>query len=158
MSASPTQIESTYPLIRIRFVYSRATIFVVIAGMASRRYRGQLPAFLAEYAGDTLWALMLFLLVSTLLAGRPILTRAAGSLAYALLVEISPIYCIELDLLSDHQQLRDKLRQAAPHFASVAPMINCTPLGYSYRCHGGPSDSINMLIERVMVGSGSPVR
>ncbi|MCU0719798.1 MAG: hypothetical protein MUC83_08845 [Pirellula sp.] len=54
-------------MIRTRFVYLSAATIVVIAGLASRRYRGQLPAFLAEYTGDTLWALMLFLLVSTLL-------------------------------------------------------------------------------------------
>ena len=52
----------------------------------------QMPAFLAEYAGDTLWALMLFLLVSTLLAGRPIPARAAISFAIAFLVEISQLY------------------------------------------------------------------
>ncbi|MDZ4851576.1 MAG: DUF2809 domain-containing protein [Pirellulaceae bacterium] len=51
-----------------------------------------MPAFLAEYAGDTLWALMLFLLVSMLLAGRPIFLRAAISLALAFLVEISQLY------------------------------------------------------------------
>jgi hypothetical protein len=51
-----------------------------------------LPAFLAEYAGDTLWALMLFLMVSTLFAGRPIRTRAAIALVVAFLVEISQIY------------------------------------------------------------------
>jgi hypothetical protein len=79
-------------LIRTRFVYIIAATVVVIAGLASRRYRGQLPAFLAEYAGDTLWALMLFLLVSTLLAGRPILARALISLALAFLVEISQLY------------------------------------------------------------------
>ena len=92
MSARSTEIESTYRLIRIRFVYLIATTVVVFAGLATRKYRGQLPAFLAEYAGDTLWALMLFLLVSTLLAGRPILTRAAISLALAFLVEISQLY------------------------------------------------------------------
>jgi hypothetical protein len=58
-------------------------------GLASRKYREQLPAFIAGYAGDTLWALMVFLLVSTLLVGRPILIRAAISLALAFLVEIS---------------------------------------------------------------------
>ena len=79
-------------MIRTRFVYLIVAALVVIAGLASRRYRGQLPAFLAEYSGDTLWALMLFLLVSTLLAGRPILTRAAVSLALAFLVEISQLY------------------------------------------------------------------
>jgi hypothetical protein len=73
-------------------VYIIAATVVVIAGLASRKYRGQLPAFLADYAGDTLWALMLFLLVSTLLAGRPILTRAAISLALAFLVEISQLF------------------------------------------------------------------
>ena len=89
-------------MIRTRFVYLIAAIVVVIAGLASRRYRGQLPAFLAEYAGDTLWALMLFLLVSTLLAGRPILTRAASSLALAFLIEISQLY---------HAQWIDSIRQ-----------------------------------------------
>ena len=79
-------------MIRTRFVYLIAATVVVIAGLASRRYRQQLPAFLAEYAGDTLWALMLFLLVSTLLAGRPVLARAAISLTLAFLVEISQLY------------------------------------------------------------------
>lgn len=77
---------------RTRFVYLIAATAVCIAGLASRRFRGQLPAFLAEYAGDTLWALMVFLLVSTLLVGRPILVRAAISLALAFLVEISQLY------------------------------------------------------------------
>jgi hypothetical protein len=62
-----------------------------------------LPAFLAEYAGDTLWALMLFLLVSTLMAGWPILTRAAISLALAFLVEMSQLY---------HATWIDSIRQA----------------------------------------------
>ena len=51
-----------------------------------------MPAFLAEYAGDTLWALLLFLLISTLLAGRPVLARAAISLALAFLVEVSQLF------------------------------------------------------------------
>ncbi len=79
-------------MIRTRFAYLLVAIVVVIAGLASRRYRGQLPGFLAEYTGDTLWALMLFLFVSTLLAGRPILVRAAISLALAFLVEVSQLY------------------------------------------------------------------
>ncbi|MFN7893672.1 MAG: DUF2809 domain-containing protein [Pirellula sp.] len=79
-------------MIRTRFVYLLAAIVIVIAGLASRRYQGQLPAFLAEFAGDTLWALMLFLLVGTLLPGRQVLARAAISLAVAFLVEISQLY------------------------------------------------------------------
>ncbi|MBL8890289.1 MAG: DUF2809 domain-containing protein [Planctomycetaceae bacterium] len=79
-------------MIRTRFIYMTAAIVVVVAGLASRRYRNQLPSFLAEYAGDTLWALMLFLFVSMLLAGRSILARAACSLVIAFLVEISQLY------------------------------------------------------------------
>ena len=79
-------------MIRIRFVYLLSATVVVIAGLASRRYREQLPEFLAEYAGDTLWSLMVLLLVSMLLAGRPLLVRAAITLALALLVEISQLY------------------------------------------------------------------
>ncbi len=75
-----------------RYVYLLCAIAVLFSGLASRRYRSVLPTFLAEYAGDTLWALMLFLLVSTLLAGRPIMMRAAISLALAFLVEISQLY------------------------------------------------------------------
>ena len=103
--SSSTEIESIFRLIRTRFVYILAATVVVIAGLASRRYRGQLPAFLAEYAGDTLWALMLFMLVSTLLAGRPVLVRAAISLALAFLVEISQLY---------HAPWIDSIRQTTP--------------------------------------------
>jgi len=81
-----------FSLIRTRFAYLIAAAVIFLVGLASRRYRGQLPAFLAEYAGDTLWALMVFLLVSTLLVGRPVLVRAAISLALAFLVEISQLY------------------------------------------------------------------
>jgi Protein of unknown function (DUF2809) len=58
---------------------------------------------LAEYAGDTLWALMLFFLVSRRMAGRPILTRAAISVELAFLVEISQL---------NHAPWIDSIRQA----------------------------------------------
>ena len=75
-----------------QYVYLLCAIAVLFSGLASHRFRSALPAFLDEYAGDTLWSLMLFLLVSTVLARRPILTRAAISLALAFLVEISQLY------------------------------------------------------------------
>ncbi len=104
MSACSTEIERTYRLIRTRFVYIIAATVVGITGLASRRYRAQLPALVAEYAGDTLWALMLFLLISTLMAGRPVLARAAISLVLAFLVEISQLY---------HAPWIDSIRQTA---------------------------------------------
>jgi hypothetical protein len=64
----------------------------MLVGLGSRKLRNELPPFVAEYAGDTLWALMLFCLVSMLLAGRPILVRATISLALAFMVEFSQLY------------------------------------------------------------------
>lgn len=79
-------------MIRRRLTYLSAAFVTMLAGLGSRTFRAYLPSFFAEYAGDTLWALMLFLVVSTPLVGRPILTRAAISLALAFLVEISQLY------------------------------------------------------------------
>lgn len=85
-----------------RLTFMTAAVAVMLAGLGSRMRWPHLPASVAEYAGDTLWALMLFLLVSTLLVGRPIWTRAAISLALAFLVEISQLY---------HAPLIDSIRQ-----------------------------------------------
>ena len=75
-----------------RLYYLLSAIAVLLAGLASRRYRGDMPRFLAEYAGDTLWALMLFLVVSFMLAGRAIIQRCGISLALVFAVEVSQLY------------------------------------------------------------------
>ena len=80
---------------RLRFArgaYFLIAVVVLVTGLASRRFRSHLPHFLAEYAGDTLWALMVYLVVSLLLAGRPIVVRAIIALVLAFLVEISQLY------------------------------------------------------------------
>ena len=92
MSTRSTEMEGKSRLIRIRFVYVTAAVVVVLAGLASRRYREQLPSFLADYAGDTLWALMVFLLVSAVLAGQSLMMRTAIALGLSFLVEISQLY------------------------------------------------------------------
>lgn len=92
MPSGSIEIGSSSRLLSKRILYLISTVPVLIAGLASRKLREHLTPFVAEYAGDTLWALMMFLLVSTLLAGRPILVRVAISLALAFLVEISQLY------------------------------------------------------------------
>ncbi len=64
----------------------------MLVGLASRRYREYLPTFVGEYSGETLWALMLFLVVSFVLANRPLLQRCGVSLALAFAVEVSQLY------------------------------------------------------------------
>ncbi len=79
-------------MIRTRITFFLCAVAVTVVGLASRRYQAVLPEFVGEYAGDTLWALMLFLLVSTLLAGRIVMSRVTISLVLAFLVEISQLY------------------------------------------------------------------
>ena len=75
-----------------RLIYFAAGLATMLVGLGSRKLRDDLPPVLAEYAGDTLWALMLFWLVSTLIAGRPLMMRGAISLALTFLVELSQLY------------------------------------------------------------------
>ena len=79
-------------MIWTRIIFFLSAVAVVFAGLASRQYQAVLPEFVGEYAGDTLWALMLSLLVSALLAGRTVTYRATISLVLAFLVEISQLY------------------------------------------------------------------
>ena len=73
-------------------VYILSAIFVMLTGLASRRFRQHLPSFIGEYSGDVLWALMLFLVVSFVLAGRPLFLRCCISLVLAFAVEVSQLY------------------------------------------------------------------
>lgn len=79
-------------LTRKRLLYFSCALAAVATGLASRRYRDRLPEFIAEYAGDALWALMVYLLVSTLLAGVSTWFRAGIALLFAFLVEISQLH------------------------------------------------------------------
>jgi uncharacterized protein DUF2809 len=60
--------------------------------LASRHYAAFLPAFIARYAGDTLWAAMVFWILA--LGWRRASTRglAGGAIAIAFAVEYSQLY------------------------------------------------------------------
>jgi hypothetical protein len=73
-------------------VYLVVASLVVVVGLASRRYAAALPSFLARYAGDTLWAAMVFVLIG-LVSTRWSTARVAGAaLATSYGVEISQLY------------------------------------------------------------------
>ena len=67
-------------------------LFVVILGLASRRYPENLPEFISTYAGDTLWALMAFLLIGFLFPSLSILKVAAIALFFSFFIEFSQLY------------------------------------------------------------------
>ncbi len=72
--------------------YLLCALVVMALGLASRRYGTWLPRFLSEYAGDALWALLVFLCISVLRPDARLLFRGAMALGIAFLIELSQLY------------------------------------------------------------------
>lgn len=64
----------------------------MILGLASRSDQIALPAFLATYAGDTLWALLVFWLVRALAPAAKVLDSALIALGFSFFIEITQLY------------------------------------------------------------------
>jgi hypothetical protein len=77
---------------RTRLIYLIGASLVVALGLGTRRFGSYLPVFVAEYGGDTLWALMVFLGLGVLAPGTKMSRRAAIALAASYAVEISQLY------------------------------------------------------------------
>ncbi|HBE67864.1 MAG TPA: DUF2809 domain-containing protein [Planctomycetaceae bacterium] len=77
---------------RRRSWYFLAAIVAVALGLASRRFRASIPTFLGEYAGDTLWALMVFCVIGCFLPHAKVLYRAILAYAFSCTVEFSQLY------------------------------------------------------------------
>ena len=77
---------------RSRVLYLALALAVVVLGLASRRYRAALPAFVGAYAGDALWAAMVFLLAAACRPRARTSALAAGALLFAFAVELTQLY------------------------------------------------------------------
>jgi hypothetical protein len=77
---------------RSRPLYGVFLCVVIIAGLATRRSPQLFPAFVAEYAGDTLWALTVFLLLGFLFPRASTARLAMAAVAIAFAVELSQLY------------------------------------------------------------------
>ena len=90
---------------RSRFAYAGWVAVVIAVGLASRSSRASfLPDFVTTYAGDTLWALMVFLGLGFLFhaARTPVLAGAALGIAFG--VELSQL--CEADWLNQIRSTR----------------------------------------------------
>lgn len=77
-------------------VYAGWIVAVIAAGLASRSPGAAwLPGFIAAYAGDTLWALMVLLILGFLFPSARTGVAAGSALGIAFAVEFSQLYQAE---------------------------------------------------------------
>lgn len=75
-----------------RLTYAILALGTLLLGLASRHFRAQLPAWVGLYAGDALWALLVFWLISALGPRGPLVRRAGLALGFAVLIEVSQLW------------------------------------------------------------------
>ncbi|MBM7114841.1 DUF2809 domain-containing protein [Archangium primigenium] len=82
------------PPSRPRMLLVPAVLLVVVLGLGSRSgmARHALPRFLTAYAGDTLWATLVYLGLFVLWPRLSVGRAAAGSLGFAVLIECSQLF------------------------------------------------------------------
>jgi hypothetical protein len=76
----------------VRLTVLGLAVLVLLLGLASRSRSVPWPPFFAAYAGDTLWALLVFLLLRFVAPTRPALHVAGAALAFSFAVEVSQLY------------------------------------------------------------------
>lgn len=64
----------------------------MVLGIASRKFGDYLPKFISSYAGDVLWALMVFWGFGFLFARTPTVKIMLAALAFSYLIEFSQLY------------------------------------------------------------------
>jgi hypothetical protein len=69
-----------------------AGVLVIALGLGSRGFAASLPSFIADYAGDTLWATAAFIAVAFLAPDWPRARLAGAALAVSFAVEVSQLY------------------------------------------------------------------
>jgi hypothetical protein len=81
-------------VIRARSIplYFVLACLTIAAGLASRRYPAVLPEWIARYAGDTLWAALVFWLLALMWRRAGTMHLAGGAITIAFAVEVSQLY------------------------------------------------------------------
>jgi len=77
---------------RRRSPYLSAFVTTIALGLYTRSPRAPLPELIATYGGDTLWAAMVYWLLSWWRPRLPMPVRAAAALCMATVVEFSQLY------------------------------------------------------------------
>jgi hypothetical protein len=82
----------TVPVRRSRARFLLLALGTVALGLASRRFADALPAAVGAYAGDVLWAAMVYLLMAAAWPSASIRRIAVAAAIFALAVELGQLY------------------------------------------------------------------
>lgn len=77
---------------RNRFHYGILIFTVIVLGLSSRRCSYGLPKWIGSYAGDILWALMVFLIIGFLFAKLETRTVTILAIIFSFAIEVSQLY------------------------------------------------------------------
>ena len=77
---------------RLRITYLLLAIVTIVIGLSTRKIPQLFPEFIAEYGGDTLWALLFFLLFKMIWIRKPIWVIAVITYSFCILIECSQLY------------------------------------------------------------------
>ena len=77
---------------RPRLLTGSLACLTIALGLASRRYSDVMPSFLARFAGDTLWATLIFWLLALVRPRATAASLAIAALAISVSVELSQLY------------------------------------------------------------------
>ncbi|MES2123378.1 MAG: DUF2809 domain-containing protein [Gemmatimonadota bacterium] len=91
-AADRARPRNSYIRTRAPFVYTILAGATIAAGLASRWYPAFFPPFFAKYAGDTLWAILVYWLLALVWRRASTASLAALALGVSLAVECSQLY------------------------------------------------------------------
>ncbi len=77
---------------RNQFLYFIAGCVIVVLGLSVRRQADWYPKFVADYAGDALWALMIFVGVGFLMPRWASFRAALVAYSFCFVIELSQLY------------------------------------------------------------------
>lgn len=111
-------------------IWTSLIVLAVALGLGSRRFGRSLPDFLAAYAGDTLWALVVFLGLGLLLRRASTWALALAALTFSGLIELSQLY---------HAPWIDSIRRTTPGglvlgFGFLWSDLACYAVGVGFGC------------------------
>ncbi|QFG01160.1 DUF2809 domain-containing protein [Psychrobacillus glaciei] len=79
----------------MRIVYMFAVVITILLGLSSRKYSQSLLPFVAQNAGDVMWAMMVYFGFRFLLVRKSLLTAIWLSFSFSFGIEISQLYQAE---------------------------------------------------------------